>query len=256
VRDDARVSIGLCLRYGAPGQSKAAFGRALDEVLAWQPGRIQIQHIAAAPGQAHGRAAHAALPRARLPMLRWIAARLLEAGYSRVAGDYYARPADVFGIAQRRARLGLRPYGLSAEGGHTTIALGPAAIGAVGSMYYQNQRNAAHYMALLARDELPVMRGVGLSADDLVRRSVIHSLSCNLFVDIEALTLAFGIDFERHFAAEQPLLRELERAGLIVRSAGAIEIVGDGLLLVDNVCMVFDAHLRRRHLSGPYRAPL
>ena len=52
------------------------------------------------------------------------------------------------------------------------------------------------------------------------------------------------------------MLDQLERAGMISRTAGTIEIVGDGLLLVDHVCMLFDAHLRGHRSSKPYLAPL
>jgi len=134
----------------------------------------------------------------------------------------------------------------------TTVALGPGAIGCVGPVYYQNHRSAVDYVAALENDCLPVMRGVSLGQDDLIRRAVIHSLNCNLFVDIEALNLAYGIDFEQHFAAEMSALAQLEQAELIRRSADAIEIVGDGVLLVDSVCSVFDSYLRRHRSSRPY----
>jgi len=247
------LSLGLTVRYGVPGQTLSDINRILDEVLTLTPARVHCrlgrrptgQAIALESGAAGAQSAH-------LPMQQLLIERLVEAGYSRVGAGTYAFRGDLLENAQRHGHLMIRPYGASAAAGLTTVALGPGAIGCVGPVYYQNHRSAVDYVAALENNCLPVMRGVSLGQDDLIRRAVIHSLNCNLFVDIEALNLAYGIDFEQHFAAEMSALAQLEQAELIRRSADAIEIVGDGVLLVDSVCSVFDSYLRRHRSSRPY----
>jgi len=246
------VSIGIGLQYGVPGQTVDELSRLLDQVIALRPARVCCIEMPRAIPRALTAEAERIVPRTNLPMLQLATSRLAEAGYARVTSDTYALRGDVLEIAQRHGHLMMRPYGGSASAGTTTIALGPAAVGAVGPVHYQNHRGGHDYVKVLLQDRLPVMRGVSLSADDLIRRAVIHSLSCNLFVDIDALNLAYGIDFDQHFATEMPILAQLQQADLIKRNPDTIEIVGDGLLLVDSICSVFDAYLRRQRSSKPY----
>ena len=251
------ISLGVAIRYGVPGQTLDAIQRTLDRILSLTPARIHCKLARRAAGTAasaleHGGHGGHGGHGAHLPMLQLVLDRLSEAGYCRVGAGTYARRGDVLENAQRHGHLMMRPYGPSAAAGLTTVALGPGAIGCVGPVYYQNQRSGADYVAALEHGALPVMHGVSLGPDDLIRRAVIHSLSCNLFIDIEALSVAYGIDFEQHFAAEMSALSQLEQAELISRSVDAIEIIGDGTLQVDSICNVFDSYLRRHRSSKPY----
>jgi oxygen-independent coproporphyrinogen-3 oxidase len=249
------ISLGVGIRYGVPGQTLETAQRTLDRILGLSPARIHCKPARRASGIAASVSEHGMKGRARgahLPMLQLVLDRLDEAGYRRVGVGTYALRGDVLENAQRHGHLMMRPYGPSAAAGLTTVALGPGAIGCVGPVYYQNQRSGTDYITVLEQGALPVARGVSLGQDDLIRRAVIHSLSCNLFVDIEALNLAYGIDFEQHFAAEMSALTQLEQAELITRSVDAIEVTGTGKLLVDSVCSVFDSYLRRHRSSKPY----
>lgn len=252
IADEPDVSIGIGVLYDVPGQTADQLSHLLDRVLAYRPARVLCQEM---PYSIPRLTRQEPVPTEQgpgLPMLQLLTTRLTEAGYNWVAGDTYALRGDLLEIAQRHGHLVMRPYGPSAAAGTTTIALGPAAIGAVGPVYYQNHRIGADYMAAMEQGRLPVMRGVSLAPDDLVRRAVIHSLSCNRFIDIDALNLAYRIDFQQHFSAEMPILKRLEQAELISRTTSTIEIVGEGSLLVDSICSVFDAHLRRYRSSKPY----
>jgi len=256
ISGDPRVSVGFGLCYGAPDQTIDDLARQMDQTLACGPQRILVQDMTPRRRNALDRPGEGAIAEIEQPMLKLVAERLAQAGYARVAKDYYALRGDAFGAAQRHGRLVTRPYGPSTAAGLTTVALGPGAIGAVGPVYYQNHLSGEDYVAALRQRRFPVMRGICLDADDLLRRAVVHSLSSNFFVDVEALSLAHCVDFYRHFSAERPMLDALEHAGLITRTADAIEVVGDGLLQVDNICTVFDAYLRRHRSSKPYTTQL
>ena len=47
-----------------------------------------------------------------------------------------------------------------------------------------------------------MLRGIELSADDLVRRAVIQALACRFEVSKESIEIAHLVDFDRYFAAE------------------------------------------------------
>ena len=56
------------------------------------------------------------------------------------------------------------------------------------------------------------MRGIELTADDLVRRAVIQCLMCHFEVPIESLEIAHLIDFRRYFERELEDLRGIPRS--------------------------------------------
>jgi oxygen-independent coproporphyrinogen-3 oxidase len=105
---------------------------------------------------------------------------------------------------------------------------------------------------MLDAGELPVLRGIELTPDDLVRRAVIQALACQFAVSRESISLAYLIDFDKYFAAE---LRDLERLagdGLIEMDDEWIHVTPRGRLLVRAVCMVFDKYLRAAEQRASY----
>ena len=66
------------------------------------------------------------------------------------------------------------------------------------------------------------MRGLALTTDDLVRRSVIMALMCQGRLDFESIELAHLIRMGDYFASELEALAPLEASGLVEREPGAI----------------------------------
>jgi oxygen-independent coproporphyrinogen-3 oxidase len=75
---------------------------------------------------------------------------------------------------------------------------------------------------------------------------------CNLTLSMEALGVAYLVDFERYFAVELAELRELERYGLITMREGWINVTARGRPLVRSVCSVFDRYLRHDREARAY----
>jgi oxygen-independent coproporphyrinogen-3 oxidase len=91
-----------------------------------------------------------------------------------------------------------------------------------------------------------------LTADDLLRRSLIQSLMCHSRVSIESIEIAHLVDFKRTFAAELADLKRLEADGLVELQPDWITVTPRGRLLVRTICMVFDRHLRERTARATY----
>jgi oxygen-independent coproporphyrinogen-3 oxidase len=89
-----------------------------------------------------------------------------------------------------------------------------------------------------------VVRGLALTRDDLLRRTVIMALMCQGRVDFEAVGAAHLIDFRRHFAAELEALQSLADEGLVRVDAHAIEVTPTGWFFVRAIAMVFDRYLQ------------
>ena len=150
----------------------------------------------------------------------------------------------------QRLMLALRSYSTRAD--CDLIALGVSGIGAVGASYYQNQRQLGDYCNAIDRGVLPIMRGVELTADDFLRRAVIHGLMCHFALSMDAVETTHRIDFESYFLQELKALEQFVRDGLVELRDRRIIVTALGRFLVRNICMVFDCYLRERERRARY----
>jgi oxygen-independent coproporphyrinogen-3 oxidase len=148
-----------------------------------------------------------------------------------------------------QGRLHRNFQGYSTHADTDLVACGVSAISAVGATYSQNVKTLDDYYDALDRNELPVARGVCLSMDDLLRRSVIQKLMCQFELSISAIELAFPIAFHAYFERELEQLAGLERDGLVNIAPDWITVTLKGRLLIRNVCMAFDRYLAPRGVS-------
>ena len=88
------------------------------------------------------------------------------------------------------------------------------------------------------------MRGIELSADDLVRRAMIQALMCHFELSKEAIEIAYLLDFDRYFRQELEDLRRYQDEGLVRIENRWIVVTRRGRLLLRTLCMVFDRYLR------------
>ena len=94
------------------------------------------------------------------------------------------------------------------------------------------------------------MRGIELSADDVLRRSIIQALMCHFELSIESIEIAHLIDFKSYFAPELEALAEMEQAGLLKLEPEWITVLPRGRMLVRVIAMAFDRYLRALNASG------
>ncbi len=239
-------SLNVDLIYGLPLQTPDSFQRTLTQVVQLRPERIALYGYAHLPERfkPQRRIDTAALPSgpARLAMLAAALASFEAAGYVYVGMDHFALPSDSLAVAKRQGRLHRNFQGYSTQPDCDLLALGVSAIGKIGATYSQNAKTMEQYCDLLDQGRLPVVRGLALSRDDLLRRSVIMALMCQGALQFESIELAWLIDFRQYFAAELDSLRSLEEDGLVVLEPGALRVTATGWLLVRAVAMVFDRY--------------
>ena len=242
-------SINIDLIYGLPKQTLMTFNMTLARVLATRPHRIALYNYAHLPQlfKSQRRIPDADLPspETRLKLLGLAVKRLTAAGYVYIGMDHFSLPEDGLAVAQRQGRLHRNFQGYSAGGDTDLVGLGVSSIGSVGPTYCQNHRALQVYYECLDRGQLPIMRGIELSADDLVRRHVIQSLMCHFALSKESIEIAYLIDFDRTFAAELEDLREFEGLGLLTNEDGWLTITPRGRFVIRSIAMVFDRYLRR-----------
>jgi len=115
----------------------------------------------------------------------------------------------------------------------------------MGATYSQNLKSLPDYEDALRHGRLPIERGLALSRDDLVRRSVIMALMCQGRVEFEPIEQAHLVRFGEYFADELARLVPLAEARLVEIEPGAIQVTPAGRYVVRAVAMSFDRYLQR-----------
>lgn len=248
-RANAFRSVNVDLIYGLPKQSLLSFERTLERVVAAGPDRIAVYNYAHLPNlfAPQRRIQEADLPTSeiRLKLLALAIRRLNAAGYQYIGMDHFTKTTDSMAVAQRKGLLHRNFQGYSTHADCDLLGLGVSSIGNIGPTYSQNFRTLDDYYNSLDHNMLPIMRGIELSVDDLLRRSVIGALMCHFMLSKEPFATAYLVDFDKYFAMELDELREFSDLGLVELESDTITITAKGRLLVRNIAMVFDRYLRQ-----------
>jgi oxygen-independent coproporphyrinogen-3 oxidase len=241
-------SVNVDLIYGLPMQTPETFERTLAQVVTLRPDRIALYAYAHLPERfkPQRRIHEQDLPPAgnKLVMLSSAMRVLMAAGYVYVGMDHFALPTDALAVAKRQGRLHRNFQGYSTQPDCDLIALGVSSIGRVGATFSQNVKTLDEYYDLLNHGRLPVARGMALSRDDLVRRTVIMALMCQGSVLFESIELSHLVDFKHYFDAELQALCGMQDQGLVVLDDLGVHVTELGWFFVRGVAMVFDRYLQ------------
>ena len=241
-------SINVDLIYGLPRQTPESFQRTLAQVNQLRPDRIALYAYAHLPERfkPQRRILQADLPAAagKVSMLAASLDAFIGAGYVYVGMDHFALPEDALAVAKRQGRLHRNFQGYSTQPDCDLIGLGVSAIGKVGATYSQNAKTLEEYCDHIDQGRLPVVRGLALSRDDVVRRAVIMALMCQGELQFESIELAHLIDFRSYFATELDTLQTLQEQGLAKVHSTGITVTEQGWFFVRAVAMVFDRYLQ------------
>ena len=241
-------SINADLIYGLPKQTPESFDRTLAQVAELRPDRIALYGYAHLPERfkPQRRIIPIDLPGAghKVSMLARALAAFEAAGYDYIGMDHFALPGDALAVAKRQGRLHRNFQGYSTQPDCDLIGLGVSAIGKVGASYSQNAKTLEEYQDLLDQGHLPVVRGLAVSRDDLVRRAVIMALMCQGEVLFESIEPSHLIRFREYFAPELETLRGMQDQGLVTLNDGGIQVTPMGWFFVRGVAMVFDKYLQ------------
>jgi len=242
-------SVNVDLIYGLPLQTPESFARTLAQVNELRPDRIALYAYAHLPErfkpQRRIHAAELPLAGAKVAMLAQSLDAFNDAGYVYIGMDHFALPQDALAVAKRQGRLHRNFQGYSTQPDCDLIALGVSAIGRMGATYSQNAKTIEEYCDALDQGHLPIVRGLALSRDDMIRRAVIMALMCQGQLQFESINLAWLIDFKTYFASEMEALQGLQTQGLVKLGDTGIEVTSMGWFFVRAVGMVFDRYLQQ-----------
>lgn len=241
-------SVNVDLIYGLPQQTPESFKHTLEKVRELRPDRIALYAYAHLPERFKPQrriiAAELPTPADKLSMLSISLDMFSDAGYDYVGMDHFALPDDALAVAKRQGRLHRNFQGYSTQPDCDLIALGVSAIGRIGATYSQNAKTLEEYYDALDQGRLPIVRGLALTRDDILRRSVIMALMCQGELNYESIGQAHLIDCKSYFAREVELLADFVDMGLVVINDDGIEVTPQGWYFVRAIAMVFDKNLQ------------
>ncbi|MEQ9812341.1 MAG: oxygen-independent coproporphyrinogen III oxidase [Azospirillaceae bacterium] len=234
------------LIYGLPGQTVAHAVRSAEAVAELGFDRIAVFGYAHVPWfKKHQKAIDASLlpgVDTRLAQAAAMAEILTRTGYVAIGLDHFARPDDAMARALLDGRLHRNFQGYTTDRARTLIGFGASAIGAMPSGYVQNEPHLGRYAERLLRGELPVARGVALTAGDRLRRLAIETVMCDMAIDLAATCRAAG-EPETALDDALPRLARLAADGLVEMDGRAVFVTRPGRRLVRHVAAAFDAYL-------------
>jgi oxygen-independent coproporphyrinogen-3 oxidase len=243
-------SVNVDLIYGLPGQDEASFATTLERIVGLGPDRLAVYSFAHVPHIArHQRRIDTdVLPDrdTKFALLATAIETLTGAGYVQIGMDHFARPDDALAQALSQGTLSRNFMGYSVQRQDDVVALGSSGISDVQGAYAQGHKRMASYYEAVDAGQLPIERGVRLTADDRVRRAVITSLMCNGRVDLSAIGTRFALEPAAYFAAELTALTAPDgpvEEGLAIIDGLVVEATAVGRLFIRNLAMEFDVYL-------------
>ena len=240
--------------YG--GSFALLLGHILIDVLALRPDRLAVYGYAHLP---HLFRAQKQIDESRLPspedklaLLGLAVEKLSAAGYQYIGMDHFALPEEDLSRAQRAGQLHRNFMGYTTHADTDLLGLGVSAISHIGATYSQNPRDLASWEDAVDQGQLPVWRGVALSADDQLRAELIQQLMCQGEVDGAVLGQRHGVDFQQYFAEDLRSVQRLQEDGLAEYRDGVVRASEPGRPLLRLLAMCFDPYLRAAHEQPRY----
>lgn len=246
-RQEGFHGVSIDLIYGLPLQTVDSFLHTLERVIAASPDRLSVFNYAHLPTrfmpQRRIDENMLPVPAEKLSILEKTMDTLTAAGYVLIGMDHFAKPEDPLAIAQREGSLYRNFQGYATQAECDLIGLGVSSIGQIGNAFSQNVKDLDSYHALLQQGRLPIERGLEITEDDRIRRSVITELICHFELDGKQISEQFGIDFSDYFAEELENLQPFLEDGLLTLEAERIQVNPVGRLMIRNICMTFDRYM-------------
>lgn len=240
-------SINIDLVYGLPLQTVETYKETLKQVLALKPDRLAVFNYAHVP---HMKPFQKRLeehtmpePSEKISLLLTIIERLGQDGYGYIGMDHFAKPDDELHAAQREHRLHRNFQGYTIQEEKEVVALGISSISETPLSYRQNHKDFDTYKSAIEANQWPIARGVLLTEEDYLRRSVIQSIMCNLVLKADAFDGQASTKVAELLQQADSAIRSFEADGLVQRIEGGFKVTDTGRLFLRNIAMEFDAYL-------------
>jgi len=242
-------SINTDFIYGLPYQTLETFKKTLELSTHLNPDRVAVFNYAHVPWlmKTMRKFDETTLPApdVKLQIFQYTIDFFESNGYKMVGMDHFAKPEDELFGAIEKGELHRNFQGYTTRGGANLVGIGLTSIGEGERYYAQNTKDMKVYEDALDNGKLPFERGVVLSDDDFLRKSVIMELMANFSIDMKRVEKEHKIDFKSYFADALEALQEFVDADLVTITDDKITVSTTGTLLIRNIAMPFDAYMKK-----------
>lgn len=244
-------SINFDIIYGLPNQQLHDIEYSVSKIAEFRPERIAFYGYAHVPWVSPGQRAYskANLPQGKEKWGLYEAGRLgLEKlGYRDIGLDHFALPHDDLYLASQEKRLHRNFMGYTTSSAKLCIGLGCSSIGDSWDTYVQNEKTVEAYQRRVLEDqELPLIKGHQLAAEDEVIRRHILNLMCHQSTNWREEAMYCG-----GVARAIDQWKEMERDGLLEFGQDSITVTQLGKTFLRNVCVPLDDHISRAKPGRP-----
>ncbi|RUR09978.1 oxygen-independent coproporphyrinogen III oxidase [Legionella sp. km772] len=242
-------NINIDLIYGLPKQTIEGIQHNIEAVFQLKPNRIALFAYA----HVHWMKKHMRLiqeeelPNAALRLRLYTAAnqQLQQGGYLPIGLDHFAKPTDSMAQALNTKTLKRNFQGYSVETAPHLIGLGTSSISQLSNTYAQNTSDLKQYKNTVLDNRLAIIRGIELSVEDQLRKTIIENIMCYLEVDLKTQCALFNYQHD-YFIRELRLLAPLINDGLVSINDGLIRINPKARQITRVVSSYFDRFFKNQ----------
>ncbi len=240
-------SISHDLVFGLPFQSIDSMTNTINKTIQLKPDRIAFYSYAHVPwikgnGQRGFKDADLPSPALKRALYEHGRAMLEANGYHEIGMDHFALRSDSMYKAKETGQLHRNFMGYTTTQTKVLIGLGVSSISDAWTAFAQNVKDIESYFELLAKGELPLLRGHILTTEDLFIRTQILHLICRFHTEWQA---SDWTSEER--AALQQRLQPFIDDQLIEVQEHSVVVLEAGKAFVRNICMAFDKRMMREN---------
>jgi oxygen-independent coproporphyrinogen III oxidase len=246
--DNPSVSVNLDFIYGLPGQTVAGFNQAIQQAIDIKPDRLVTFSYAHVPWlKKHQQILEQkGMMSSTQKMDIFLSSRelLLNSGYQPIGLDHYVLPEDELNIALQNKQLHRNFQGYCTR--RTTgqvYAFGVSSISQLENGYAQNEKDTTAYIDHISQGKTAVEKGLVLTQNQKVIRSVIENIMCNQVLDIVAFCDEQKIKQEDFLRITQFSLDKLDTFlsdHLITFDNNILRITEAGSFFIRNIAVLFD----------------
>lgn len=240
-------SVNIDALYGLPRQNMSRLMNSIEKCIELKPDRIALFGYAHVPWvkKHQNLIKQEELPdsNARFEHSLKASQRLVEAGYTSIGIDHFAKKEDSLAIAAANGSIHRNFQGYTTDNCDTLIALGGSSIGRTKNGFYQNIVATSSYQDAVANGDLPAAKGLLLSDDDRIRAHIIERIMCDFKIDLGQLNQGFGVVADTYRIIAQNFIDD-DPFGLSHMNGDEFEILPDGRPFTRIIASQFDAYLK------------
>jgi len=241
-REIGYTSINYDLVYGLPLQKLESLYDTIEKVGMLMPDRIAFYSYAhvpwVKPGQRRFTEAHLPSPSEKRELCDLGRQMLFALGYHDIGMDHFALPYDSLYRAEETKTLHRNFMGYTHQYTRLMVGLGVSSISDSWDAFAQNVKVVEEYINLINNNELPVVKGHFLSAEDMIIRKHILNIMCKGETQ-------WNLHEEPSYVLIEGLERMLDLAkdGLVDVNSHRLIVTPLGKHFLRNICMALDARL-------------